>query len=305
MSTRRASARPGAVAPALTLVLLIVLLLAGCAEQLAAPAEPLRLLRPSWDEAYAGEAFDGALRPTGGLRPYRFELAAGDLPAGLRLEGGRIVGTPTEPGRSRFTVQVSDGNLSQALLELELVVRPLPSPIVRVDTPATEVRGPLRLVARVEDARGWTGARLVVRWDPGLFTLDGAPAAVDGRTVAFADAEPGVLFLDVAALGAARDGAFDVASWTLVPVDPPARASVHVVATSRYSGGEAVSERREGAPPSATLPGAPPEGAAEDAAPSDAPAPVPSAPDPEAPGGEPDAPSGEPDAPSAPAEETP
>ncbi|MFN2322213.1 MAG: putative Ig domain-containing protein [Trueperaceae bacterium] len=250
MSALRASRRYRVLAPALALVLL----LAGCAEQLAAPAEPLRLLRPSWGEAFAGEAFDGALRPTGGLRPYRFELAAGELPEGLRLEGGRIVGTPTEPGRSRFTIEISDGNLSQALLELELVVRPLPTPVVRVATPATEVRGPLRLVARVEDARGWLGARLVIRWDADRFTLEGAPTAVDGRTVAFAHAEPGVLFLDVAALGAARDGAFDVARWTLVPVDPPARASVLVVATSRYSGGEAVSERREGAPRSATAP---------------------------------------------------
>lgn len=262
MSARFGRGARRALGPALALVLL----LAGCAEQLAAPAEPLRLLRPSWGDAYAGEAFDGALRPTGGLRPYRFELASGDLPGGLRLEGGRIVGTPTEPGRSRFTVSVSDGNLSQALFELELVVRPLPAPVVRVATPATEVRGPLRLVARVEDARGWLGARLVVRWDADLFTLEGAPTAIDGRTVAFALAEPGVLFLDVAALGTARDGAFDVARWTLVPVDPPARASVYVVATSRFSGGEAVSERREGAPPTATPPPAPPDVPAADAA---------------------------------------
>lgn len=248
----------------LALALAFALLLSACAEQLAAPAEPLRLLRPSWGEAFAGEAFDGALRPTGGLRPYRFELADGSaLPVGLRLEGGRIVGTPTTPGRSRFTVLVSDGNLSQALLELELVVRPLPTPVVRVATPATEVRGPLRLVARVEDARGWLGARLVVRWDAELFTLESDPTAVDGRTVAFAHAEPGVLYLDVAALGTARDGAFDVARWTLLPVDPPARPSVHVVATSRYSGGEAVSERREGAPPAPAAPASGSEGAAE------------------------------------------
>lgn len=288
MSTLRTNHRVRALAPALALVLLI----AGCAEQLAAPAEPLRLLRPAWGEAYAGEPFDGALRPTGGLRPYRFELAAGELPAGLRLEGGRLVGTPTEPGRSRFTVEVSDGNLSQALLELELVVRPLPTPVVRVDTPATEVRGPLRLVARVEDARGWLGARLVVRWDADLFALEGAPTAVDGRTVAFAHDEPGVLFLDVAALGAARDGAFDVARWTLVPVDPPARASVLVVATSRYSGGEAVSERREGAPPSAPEPTPVPEAPTDDppAIDEDPPA-TPAEPDPTAPS---DAPEGTP-----------
>ena len=291
MSTRRTSRRPRALAPALALVLL----LAGCAEQLAAPAEPLRLLRPTWGDAFAGEPFDGALRPTGGLRPYRFELAEGAaLPDGLRLEGGRIVGTPTAPGRTRFTVLVSDGNLSQALLELELVVRPLPTPVVRVATPETEVRGPLRLVARVEEARGWRGAQLVVRWDAALFTLEGAPAAADGRTIALALAEPGVLFLDVAALGAARDGAFDVASWTLVSIAPPARASVHVVATSRYSGGDGVSERREGAPPTVTPPNPPTTDPATGAPADDAPA-VPAQPDPSAPDGALDAPDDEPD----------
>jgi hypothetical protein len=237
----------------------LALLVAGCAEQLAAPSEPLRLLQPAWGDAYAGEAFEGSLRPTGGLRPYRFEIAAGSLPPGVRLEGGRLVGTPTEPGRTRFTVLVSDGNLSQALLEHELVVRPLPSPVVRVATPATEVRGPLPLVARVEDARGWRGARIEVRWDATLFRLEGTAAGIDGRTVAFAHAEPGVLLVDVAALGAPRDGAFDVARWTLVPIEPPARASVFVVATSRYSGGDAVSERREGAPPTAGTPDGVPE----------------------------------------------
>lgn len=293
MSARWSDRRAGVRAPVLGL--LVALLLAGCAEQLAAPAEPLRLLRPTWGEAYAGEAFDGPLRPTGGLRPYRFELADGStLPDGLRLEGGRIVGTPTAAGRTRFTVLVSDGNLSQALLELELVVRPLPTPVVRVATPATEVRGPLRLVARVEDARGWVGAQLVVRWDAELFALEGAPTAVDGRTVAFAREEPGLLYLDVAALGAARDGAFDVARWTLVPVDPPARASVHVVATSRYSGGEAVSERREGAPPSAAPPaeaGAAPEG---DASTAEGDASTDTS-EPSAPRGDPDAPSDAPE----------
>lgn len=232
-----------------TWALVAALLLAGCAEQLAAPTEPLRLLRPAWNEAYAGEPFDGALRPAGGLRPYRFELVAGTLPAGLRLEGGRLVGVPTEVGRSRFTIEVADGNLAQALLEMELVVRPLPTPVVRVDVPGTEVRAPLRLVVRVEEARGWRGARLELRWDADAFALEGAPTAADARTVVFHEARPGVLLLDAAALGAARDGAFDVARFTLTPLDPPARASVLVVATSRYAGGDARSERREGVAP--------------------------------------------------------
>lgn len=245
-----------------------LLALAGCAEQLAAPTEPLRMLRPTWGEAYAGEAFDGALRATGGLRPYTFEVVAGSLPEGLELRSGRLFGTPTGVGRYVFTVQVSDGNLSQALQELELVVRPLPTPIVAVATPATEIRDAVTLVARVTDARGWRGAQVVVRWDAASFHLAEPPTATDGRMVVFSEAGDGVLRFDVAALGTARNGAFDVARWTLAPADPPARLSLSVVATSRYAGGDARSERREGAPPGAA-PSDPAADAVDDAAAQD------------------------------------
>jgi hypothetical protein len=243
------------------LLLALVLVLGACGEELAAPTEPLRLLRPTWSEAFAGEPFDGALRPTGGLRPYRYELAAGSLPPGVALQGGRLVGTPTETGRFRFTVAVRDGNLSQALLEMELVVRELPVPVVRVAAPATEVREALPLVARVEDARGWRGSQLIVRWDADRFALEGDVTAAGPRLAVVASVGDGVLRADVVALGAPRDGAFDLVAWTLVPIDPPTRVGLEVVATTTYAGGETRTERREGAPapaPAAAAPAAAP-----------------------------------------------
>ncbi|MDF1524008.1 MAG: hypothetical protein P1P87_14480 [Trueperaceae bacterium] len=251
-------------------LLALALMLGGCGEELAAPTEPLRLLRPTWSEAFAGEPFDGTLRPTGGLRPYRFERVAGALPPGVALQGGRLAGTPTETGRFRFTIAVRDGNLSQALLEMELVVRELPVPVVRVATPATEVRDPLPLVARIEDARGWRGSQLIVRWDAERFALDGDVAPGDPRLAVVADVGDGALRADVVALGAPRDGAFDLVAWTLVPIDPPARVGLEVVATTTYAGGETRTERREGTPTPAAAPAsAPPAAAPTEPLPSD------------------------------------
>ncbi len=232
----------------------LLIVLAACSDDLAVPTEPLRLLRPEWGVGYVGEAFEGALRPSGGLRPYRFELIDGALPPGIELVAGRLVGTPTEVGRFTFTTQVQDGNLSQAILRSELEVRPLPVPLVRVEAPATEVRGSLPLVVRVEDARGWRGARIRLEWDPTLFELVAAPTAGDARLVVVHDAAAGRLAIDVAALGAPRSGAFALARFTLRATDGPARLSLGVDATTRYAGGDHPEARLEGAPRAATVP---------------------------------------------------
>jgi len=240
-------------------LLLTLASLVACTSELAVPTEPLRLLRTDWAVAYLGEPFDGALRPTGGLRPYRFEVIDGELPPGLGLSAGRLVGTPSEVGRFAFTVQVRDGNLSQALQQVELDVRPLPDPIVRVDAPRTELRSTVPLVVRVEDARGWRGARISLTWDAEAFALVAAPAAADARLAVFHEAGDGFLHLEAAALGATRNGAFELGRFSLRPLEPPAQLSLQLTAVSRFSGGDHLSERVEGVPPPPVV--APPPGA--------------------------------------------
>ena len=246
--------------------------LVACTGDLAVPTEPLRLLRTEWTVAYVGEPFEGALRPTGGLRPYRFELADGVVPPGLALEAGRLVGTPTTVGRYTFTVKVQDGNLSQTLQQLDLDVRPLPTPIVRVDAPATELRGDVPLTVRVEDARGWRGARVALTWDPDAFELVAGPTASDARLAVFTDVAEGRAWIEAAALGPTRDGACALARCTLRPRGPPARRTRGVIAASPTRAGEHVERRSEGAAvrppvPAAAAepePGAPPSGASDD-----------------------------------------
>lgn len=227
--------------------LALVTALLGCSTELATPTEPLRLLQPNWPVAYLGEAFDGALRPTGGLRPYRFELVDGALPPGLTLEQGRLRGTPTQVGSYTFTIEVQDGNLSQGLLAHALEVRTLPTPVLRIDTPSTEVRGNLPLVLRVEDARGWLGARISISWDADAFRLGQSPAGIDGRSVLFSEETPGELIIEIAALGEARNGDFNIGRFSLEAIDEPQRAGLTIVSESRYAGGVHLAERREGA----------------------------------------------------------
>jgi len=56
-----------------------------------------------------GRRYTAILRAGEGASPYRWSLARGRLPAGLRLSASGVIwGRPTEMGRWRFTVRVTD-----------------------------------------------------------------------------------------------------------------------------------------------------------------------------------------------------
>jgi hypothetical protein len=56
------------------------------------------------------------LTATGGAPPYRWAISAGSLPPGVSLDGnsGIVSGSPTQPGRFTFTVNVTDSAGAQA-----------------------------------------------------------------------------------------------------------------------------------------------------------------------------------------------
>lgn len=73
--------------------------------------DPLTLERNpvTLPDAGLGRAYARAVRAEGGQPPYRFDLADGSLPDGLKLDDkGRIAGTPGKAGTSRFRVRVVD-----------------------------------------------------------------------------------------------------------------------------------------------------------------------------------------------------
>lgn len=79
--------------------------------------------------ASLGRPYARAIRAEGGLPPYEFELAQGNLPGGLMLDvNGRIVGTPDQAGTARFRVRVVDAAGDFASQAYRLTV---PSPSAR------------------------------------------------------------------------------------------------------------------------------------------------------------------------------
>jgi len=88
--------------------------ISGSATGLAGPtglavAPPLSVLTASLPRARVGRRYTAILRAGEGASPYRWSLARGRLPTGLRLSASGVIwGRPTEMGRWRFTVRVSD-----------------------------------------------------------------------------------------------------------------------------------------------------------------------------------------------------
>ena len=93
---------------------------------------------------------------TGGLKPYRFDIAGGALPPGLALaEDGRITGAPTTPGSYTFTVRVQDVLTQFDGRDYTLVVQKIPTTLKLGLAPNPAVAGQVVvLTANVEAAIG-------------------------------------------------------------------------------------------------------------------------------------------------------
>jgi hypothetical protein len=68
---------------------------------------PLGFITTDLPDAQVGRAYMATLEASGGSGTYDWQVTAGTLPAGLRLDGstGEIRGTPTASGLSEFTIQ--------------------------------------------------------------------------------------------------------------------------------------------------------------------------------------------------------
>lgn len=223
-----------------------LVLLLGCAGELSSPGEPLRLLSVTLPEAYEGEAFEAVLRPTGGVRPYAYEVVDGALPPGLTLEAGRLIGTPTAQGRYAFTVEARDANLNRTVQRLELTVMPLPAPLLRIDVPQTELQRPSELRLRLERGRAWRGAEVAVRWDPERFEIDpDSIRTLDRRLLALWEVEPGLLRVDLAVTGEPLSRRTDLLAFSVTPLES-ARLGLDLTAVSVAAGGTTRSDERLG-----------------------------------------------------------
>jgi hypothetical protein len=120
---------------------------------------PLAILTQFLPPALAGGPYSVQLRAEGGGAAQSWQLVGGTLPAGLTLtQAGRLEGTPTSPGTTTITVQVSSGATAvQATFELRVVAE---------DTAAYRIR-----VVAVEEIPAGVQAHLDValqRWEAAI-----------------------------------------------------------------------------------------------------------------------------------------
>jgi sugar lactone lactonase YvrE len=99
-------------------------------------SSPLVVETSSLPSAVQNVPYSQALQEVGGIGPYTWSVASGALPVGLSLSSaGVIAGTPTTPGKSSFTMQVTDSSaptVRVAKRTLSLRVFPAPTPAVWV-----------------------------------------------------------------------------------------------------------------------------------------------------------------------------
>jgi hypothetical protein len=84
--------------------------------------------------AQVGVPYNDTLAVGGGAPPYTWSLTGGALPAGLTLHpSGTITGTPSAPGSTTFTVQVTDASTppQDASVQLSLTV-PVPPAVTSI-----------------------------------------------------------------------------------------------------------------------------------------------------------------------------
>jgi len=189
----------------------VLLALAACSSEAPLPGDPLRIASSSLPDPVLGESYRADVVAVGGLRPYSVRLEEGALPPGLSLQGGRLVGTPSELGRFSFTLSVSDANLASTFQSFDVTVRDVPRPRLLLPLPETEVRGATTLRARVEEARDLRAMRLRLSWQGAPLDLpdDAVRASRQDVALVWQAQEDGVA-IDLAFLGEAFDGAGEV-----------------------------------------------------------------------------------------------
>ncbi|ADV81048.1 Ig domain-containing protein [Terriglobus saanensis] len=140
-------------------------------------ATPLKVLTASLPNPVKGVAYSQSIQMSGGVAPYLFALASGNLAKGLTLSTtGVISGTPTDAGATSFTLQVTDSEDAVQSIQpsfLSLVTYPV--------TPASgQLAGSYAFMMQSID-KSTTDSTLYRSATVGSFTADGNGLITDGE----------------------------------------------------------------------------------------------------------------------------
>jgi len=198
------------------LIMTLAFVLTSCSGDAPLPGEPLRIANNDLPDAVIGEAYRVDLVAVGGLRPYDIRLREGQLPPGIALQDGVLVGTPTQLGDFSITLVASDGNLSSTFADFVITVRDVPLPILRITVPDTEVEGATVLRGRIEDARDLQGIRVRLTWqDPALRLAEDSVERSLANAALFSESTDTSLAMDLVALGDGFSGDAEVFRFAL------------------------------------------------------------------------------------------
>jgi len=148
-----------------------------------APAiPPLSITTTSLPVAVVGTAYSQTIAATGGVPPYTWAVTGGALPAGISLDPstGQLSGTPSKPGTSGFTVQVTDSRGTRAIASLGIPIAPPPLNITNPPPSPATVGSPYSA------ALTGTGGIPPYSWAitagslPGGISLNGSTGAISG-----------------------------------------------------------------------------------------------------------------------------
>lgn len=171
--------------------------------------------------ALVGKNYDRPIPVVNAAGDVKFEVTAGELPAGLSLQGGNLVGTPSDTGLSEFTVKADDGT-SQVERQMVLAVEkevPLSVPPVEHTLKADEY---IQEQLETEGAIGKASWKLVEGELPaGLILL---PSGLVKGT----PAEEGDFSVTVEASDRHPEGARTAQGQLKIEVGPPSEGTVIV-----------------------------------------------------------------------------
>lgn len=194
--------------------------------------------------AYQNEPYQADLTVSGGVNPYTLRVTSGELPPGVTLQGGQLVGTPTKQGRYEFIVEATDASLSTRAQTYAISVGNLPALSLTPSLPAGggTFRADTRVPLTLSYPRAARAARFQWKLPAGVKVSRVEPGAAGGELLLWKQTGP-LLTLDLAFTGPPQSGA-NVALIGLSFAKPVALDAGSSAFEARAMDGKLVAEKK-------------------------------------------------------------